>query len=79
MKWTKPDGEIEIAGSGCCCPPGMRHDGQHTNSGTSWARTSNRPWVRIRSTSTPMIYAECALTCREFEEALAGWAGGGSG
>lgn len=71
MKYGKPDGEIEIEGSGCCCPPGEVRRGQHTNSATQWVRVNRSPWRQIEYGSSHVrTLAAAANTCREFEEEL---------
>jgi hypothetical protein len=67
---TKPDGQIEVGVSACCCPPGQRHDGQHTNAITSWYRVNNEPWSKCRSTSSVIVLAEAADSCEDFKEGV---------
>lgn len=67
--YEKPDGRIEFGLSGCCCPPGERHSGQHTNCATEWVRVNGGTWQRsVRNHHR--ILAGAAETCAEFEEAL---------
>ena len=67
MKYQKPDGVIEIAGSACSCVPGTVVHRQHTNCGTNWWRVDEGEWMPLpRSSGTARIYAECANTCAEF-------------
>lgn len=70
MKFAKPDGEIEIVSSGCCCPPGERGRGMHTNAITHWCRTNSGQWRKLRGTSGALLLADAANTCAEFEEAI---------
>lgn len=75
MKYEKPDGIIEFGCSGCCCPPGIRRSGQHTNSGTSWWRINYGVrngmefvgnWHRVDSQSRLMSLAAAAETAEAF-------------
>jgi hypothetical protein len=74
--FPKSDGVIYIATNSCCCPPGPRRAGQHTNATTHWYQIIpsggiTAPWKRIRkSLGEAMTFAECAITCAEFEEAM---------
>jgi len=70
MKIEKPDGTIEIGGSGCCCPPGQRGPGIHTNACTAWWRVNDGTWNRLRSQKEAWILAEAANTVAEFVEAM---------
>ncbi len=70
MKITKPDGIIEIEGSGCCCPPRQRRPGLHTNACTSWWRVNGGEWHKIRSQKDAWILAEAANWVAEFAEAM---------
>ena len=70
MKFQKPDGVIEYGASGCCCPPGERGFGMHTNCGTMWWRVDNGTWHKIRSQHEFMVYAQAAETCQEFIGAM---------
>jgi len=70
MKYEKPDGTIEIESSGCCCPPGKRRDGMHTNSFTHWWRVNQGEWQRYDSLNSTRLLAGAAETCTEFEEAM---------
>jgi hypothetical protein len=68
MTFNKPDGVIEIGHSGCCCPPGERRDGMHTNCATSWWRVGASAWHRFDMGSHHVrILAEAAESAREFE------------
>jgi hypothetical protein len=74
----KPDGVIEFGLSGCCCPPGQRRPGQHTNSCTRWFRVnppeeSEEPkgqWKRYQRAVHTMELAQAAETCDEFLDAI---------
>lgn len=70
MKFTKPDGVIEFGFSGCCCPPGQRRPGQHTNATTRWWRVNEGAWQPVRRQSHTRTLAEAAETCAEFQQAL---------
>lgn len=74
MIYEKPDGKIEIQGSGCCCPPGQRHRGMHTNACTNWWRTVRdgqaSPWHNLRQHGAALELAQAATTCDEFVEAM---------
>lgn len=71
MKILKPDGAIELAISGCCCPPGQMKQGLHTNSTTVWWRVNDEPWQHMhRSMTHYRILAEAAETVEEFVEAV---------
>jgi hypothetical protein len=71
MKFEKTDGIIELASSGCCCPPGeIRRGGQHTNCGTRWWRIVGKPWHPMHSFTSAALLANCANTVAEFEEAM---------
>lgn len=69
MKYEKPDGVIETGISGCCCPPGVKRGGQHTNSGTSWWRIDDSEWKHCRS-SVAMRAALSSETVKEFKERM---------
>lgn len=64
--YEKPDGTIEIGFSGCCCPPGQRRAGQHTNSATVWWRLSSGEWKIARTQSLIRRAAAEADTCDAF-------------
>lgn len=78
--WTvtfpKPDGIIEFGSSGCCCAPGIRRAGQHTNNVTSWWKIvwlesqERMKWQKCVSLSRAMRQASEAETCRAFAEAM---------
>ena len=69
MIYPKPDGSIETGGSGCCCPPGARKPGQHTNSGTQWFRVNGGKWVPdYHRHAETRVYAAAANTVAEFLE-----------
>lgn len=76
MRCEKPDGVIELAISTCCCPPGKRHKGQHTNAGTSWWRIWYRndlqgPWNQYHHHKCKVReLAVVHKTCEVFMEAL---------
>lgn len=70
MKYEKPDGVIEPTFSACCCPPGEKRKGMHTNSCTFWWRVNNGAWVQHRGDSGTRILAGAANTCAEFEQAM---------
>ena len=73
MKWEKPDGTVEYGMSGCCCTPGPRRGGQHTNCGTEWWRVNTGYWFQPSqrfSQRDLRILAECAKTCVEFLDAV---------
>jgi hypothetical protein len=70
MKHIKPDGEIELGSSGCCCPPGERRAGQHTNACTSWWRVNGGIWQRDHRISNTRILAAAANTVTEFIDAM---------
>lgn len=72
MTFQKPDGDIEIESSGCCCSPGERHRGQHTNSCTNWIRFRKGKWTRLHSLSTAMTFAGAAETVEECFYAVMG-------
>lgn len=67
-EFPKPDGVVELGQSACCCPPGQRHNGQHTNACTSWWRVTGKPWVKARSVSSLLVPAEAAESCADFEQ-----------
>lgn len=67
MTYLKPDGIIETRISGCCCPPGERRKGQHTNAGTSWFRINKDPWIRDDCHDARRL-APSALTVRDFQQ-----------
>jgi hypothetical protein len=69
MKYEKPDGVIETGFSGCCCPPGGRRRGQHTNCGTSWVRVDDEEWQACRSSVASRI-ALSSNTVKEFKEKM---------
>ena len=69
MTYAKPDGVIEIDGSACCCPPGQRRPGQHTNCTTNWYRAGGE-WKPLRRMQHTRELAEAAETCAEFLEAM---------
>ena len=69
MKYEKPDGVISVQMSGCCCPPGLRHGGMHTNGITTWWRIDDGEW----KTSRPATIKRAALsseTVKEFKEKM---------
>jgi hypothetical protein len=69
MKYVKPDGVIETGFSGCCCPPGLRHGGMHTNGITTWWKVDGGEWKPSR----PAIIRRIALssnTVKEFKEKI---------
>lgn len=71
MKIKYPDGStVEIGCSSCCCPPGERKGGQHTNSGTDWYRVNGGEWVQYTRTNHTRILAHCALNAEDFLEAM---------
>lgn len=70
MKFPKPDGVIEIQSSGCCCPPGPKRKGQHTNSGTSWWRIDSGEWNLIRSMGWALKFADRSATTQEFLDSM---------
>lgn len=71
MKIEYPDGSsVEFGSSGCCCPPGERKGGQHTNCGTNWYRVNGGEWVIHSRISHHRILAQCALNAEDFLEAL---------
>ena len=76
MTFSKPDGVIVISGSGCCCPPGGRHRGMHTNSGTNWWRVDRGDGGKARwhnvshSITHALTVAAAAMTCDEFVEEM---------
>ena len=70
MIYTKPDGTIELSGSGCCCPPGERGPGMHTNSTTNWWRVGDGAWMPVRYLNLMRVYAACADTVEEFVETV---------
>jgi hypothetical protein len=75
VKFCKPDGDIEFGFSSCCCPPGQRRPGQHTNSSTFWFRIIRpsqppQPWRRARTFSGSNVLADAARSCDEFLEAM---------
>jgi hypothetical protein len=74
MKFIKPDGTIELATTGCCCPPGAPRRGLHTNCGTQWwrivAEGEAGPWSKILRFSSTRTLAAAAESCAEFVEAL---------
>jgi len=70
MNYQKPDGSIKIQSSGCCCPPGERRKGQHTNSCTTWWKAGDGPWQPVYQLSHTMVLAGAAETCAEFMEAI---------
>lgn len=75
MKCEKPDGVIELGFSACCCHPGERGEGQHTNGCTKWYRIHWRdgevtPW---ESDPWPSKTRRCAVqmdSCTRFLEYL---------
>jgi hypothetical protein len=73
MTYEKPDGVIEYGCSGCCCPPGERRAGLHTNSGTSWYRVKAGPWKGITHLGDFRTFAAASETCAEFSLAMEVW------
>lgn len=79
MIYEKPDGAIEVAISGCCCPPGERRGGQHTNSSTEWIRVIRgvfpSEWENVRdlpvSRSSLRTYIMAARSVSELTDAMA--------
>lgn len=66
-----PDGRMELGCSGCCCPPGAKRSGQHTNSSTDWYRIDGGEWVQVtRPSSRFRNVARSAKTLAGFWEAL---------
>lgn len=63
---SKPDGTIQIESSGCCCPPGMRRKGQHTNSTTCWVRIDLGEWKIVHSISRAVNEARKCGSVEEF-------------
>lgn len=70
MKYEKPDGVIETGFSGCCCPPGVKRGGQHTNSGTSWWKTDDGEWQACHRSSKISRAAIESKTVEEFKERI---------
>jgi hypothetical protein len=70
MTLQKPDGTIEFGYSACCCPPGPRRPGQHTNCTTTWFRTNGGEWRRLVRQTHVNTLARAAETVAEFEAAL---------
>lgn len=66
ITFLKDDGQIEVGFSGCCCPPGQRREGMHTNSSTSWWRINSEPWVNTIHPTGVRILAEAAESCEDF-------------
>ena len=66
----KPDGVIELGESACCCLPGARRKGMHTNCSTSWWRTNGGDWVRDERSRSTRILAGAANTVEEFIAAM---------
>jgi hypothetical protein len=66
MIFQKPDGAIELGFSGCCCPPGERRKGMHTNACTSWFRVKDGKWPRDLNPTNTRILAEAALSTADF-------------
>ena len=72
MKYEKTDGIIEIEGIGCCCPPGAKRPGMHTNSCTNWWRVNGGEWHKLRATTIAMSVANRAgSNCADFVDAMA--------
>jgi hypothetical protein len=70
MIFTKPDGTIELGTSGCCCSPGFKRKGMHTNSTTSWWRVNDGCWKRmVKGSHHYQTLAEAAETVSEFCDA----------
>ncbi len=60
------DGMVEIESSGCCCAPGQKHKGQHTNSCTTWYRINGTKWERADSVSRLLKAARESKTLSDF-------------
>lgn len=70
MKWEKTDGTIEIESSGCCCPPGAKRPGMHTNSCTNWWRVNGSEWHKLSATAIALSVANRAGKTSEFVDAM---------
>jgi hypothetical protein len=75
MIFDKPDGRIELANSSCCCPPGPKHAGMHTNAGTTWWRVVSEEWRDAwhplrGGMSNALVLARAANSCDEFVDAM---------
>ena len=68
--FQKPDGELELETSTCCCPPGPKHDGIHTRGFTFYYRINKGEWVRYQMTADVPALAEFCGTVQQFLEQL---------
>ena len=64
-KYQYPDGVIEVGFSVCCCPPGQRHKGMHTNAFTTWYRLNDGEWRRLEYSSYNREVLAIAETAQE--------------
>ena len=75
MRYEHEDGAIELQFSGCCCPPGERREGQHTNATTDWWRIhwkdgTTTDWERYHWGTRTRLFAQAANNCQDFVEAM---------
>jgi hypothetical protein len=70
--YLKPDGVVEVASSGCCCPPGPKRQGLHTRGFTFWWRTQGLFWNKSPGYTARQLMgcAAVAKTCAEFVKAI---------